>query len=117
MKRELFIAGYDFGQWRVKGNTRIAHCYKDALAICEDVPYEMMIAIRWRERETKDYSMPVWVDGFSGVVASIQYSSSNMFRVFAKNYSNVQIISGAELYVAQKVTIILLSDGYGKETP
>lgn len=116
MKKELFIAGYDFGQWRVKKTTRLGIVYGEALAICKDVPYEMMITIRWRERETKDYSMPVWVDGFSGVIASAQYLG-RMYRLYAKNYSNVQIISGAELYVAQKVTIILLGDGYGKETP
>lgn len=115
--RELFIAGYDFSPYRKpKIGATERHRYNEPLVICKDVPYALMITIRWHERSSNDFSMPVWVDGFSGVISSTEYLGP-IYRLYAKNYSNVQIISGSQLYIAQKISIILLGDGYGMETP
>lgn len=111
MKKELYIGGYDFGLWRVKKSTKLFRIasYKEALAICDDVPCEMMQVI-YASRQNGIKTMSIWCDGYAGHMTSLQ-TIGRAFRMYSKLSIDVPVIkSNTEIFIAQTVTIILLGD-------
>lgn len=120
MKKELYIAGYDFGQYLIKKKRFISpedfEVYEiNPIAICSAVPHAMMLVIRFRSQPGQ-IRMPVWFDQQSGYVKSVQYLG-RMYRLWVVFESDPIINDGLLTTTTRNETIALLGDGYGMETP